>query len=135
MDPTPTPREVDVVVIGAGQAGLSIAFSLRKQGFEPGGGFVVLDTAVTPELAAEGLARDVVRVVQQARRDAGLAVGDRITLQVTGRTSVAAAVQAHADLIGTETLGTVLEVREQAPGSDGVDIGDKQRVAVAVSRI
>ena len=38
----------------------------------PGGGFVILDTAVTPELAAEGLARDVVRAVQQARRDAGL---------------------------------------------------------------
>ena len=44
----------------------------------PGGGFVVLDTAVTPELAAEGLARDLVRAVQQARRDAGLDVSDRI---------------------------------------------------------
>ncbi len=44
-----------------------------------GGGFVVLDTTVTPELAAEGIARDVVRLVQQpARRDAGLHVSDRI---------------------------------------------------------
>ncbi|MFD0820010.1 isoleucine--tRNA ligase, partial [Micromonospora zhanjiangensis] len=41
----------------------------------PGGeGVVVLDTTVTPELAAEGLARDVVRVVQQARRAADLDV-------------------------------------------------------------
>ena len=46
----------------------------------PSGGFVVLDTAVTPELAAEGLARDLVRAVQQARRDAGLDVSDRIAL-------------------------------------------------------
>ena len=46
----------------------------------PGGGFVVLDTAVTPELAAEGVARDLVRAVQQARRDAGLDVSDRIAL-------------------------------------------------------
>ena len=37
----------------------------------PGGGFILLDTAVTPELAAEGLARDVIRAVQQARRTAG----------------------------------------------------------------
>ena len=45
-------------------------------------GLVALDTAVTPELAAEGTARDVVRLVQQARRDAGLAVSDRIRLTV-----------------------------------------------------
>ena len=50
----------------------------------PGGGFVVLDTEVTPELAAEGLARDVVRAVQQARRDAGLDVSDRIALVLGG---------------------------------------------------
>ncbi len=50
----------------------------------PGGGFVVLDTEVTSELAQEGLARDIVRAVQQARRDAGLDVSDRISLTVTG---------------------------------------------------
>ena len=51
-------------------------------GMLPGGGFVVLDTVVTPELAAEGLARDLVRAVQQARRDAGLDVTDRIALTI-----------------------------------------------------
>ena len=45
----------------------------------PRGGFVVLDTAVTPELEAEGAARDLVRAVQQARKDAGLQVSDRIS--------------------------------------------------------
>ena len=45
-------------------------------------GVVVLDTEVTPELNAEGMARDLVRVVQQARRDAGLHVSDRIRLVV-----------------------------------------------------
>ena len=43
-------------------------------------GIVVLDTAVTPELEAEGLARDIVRAIQQARRDVGLSVSDRIAL-------------------------------------------------------
>jgi isoleucyl-tRNA synthetase len=50
----------------------------------PRGGFVILDTTVTPELAAEGLARDVVRAVQEARWDAGLEVSDRISLQLAG---------------------------------------------------
>ena len=53
-------------------------------GLLPRGGFVVLDTDVTPELAAEGLARDLVRAVQQARRDAGLDVSDRIALTIGG---------------------------------------------------
>ncbi|MFN8081418.1 MAG: DUF5915 domain-containing protein [Kineosporiaceae bacterium] len=47
----------------------------------PGGGFVVLDTTVTPEAAREGLVRDLIRAVQQASRDAGMAIGDRIVLR------------------------------------------------------
>jgi isoleucyl-tRNA synthetase len=45
-------------------------------------GVVTLDLELTPELQAEGLARDLVRVVQQARRDAGLDVSDRIALTI-----------------------------------------------------
>ncbi|GAA3626344.1 isoleucine--tRNA ligase [Microbacterium awajiense] len=44
------------------------------------GGFVLLDTATTPELEAEGLARDVIRAVQDTRKAAGLEVSDRIRL-------------------------------------------------------
>ena len=44
-------------------------------------GVVVLDIELTPELEAEGVARDLVRLVQQARRDAGLHVSDRIALR------------------------------------------------------
>jgi len=43
-----SPRAVEVVVIGAGQAGLSTAWALAKQGFEPGSGFVVLDADERP---------------------------------------------------------------------------------------
>jgi thioredoxin reductase len=45
---TPSPREVDVVVIGAGQAGLSTAWALTRQGFEPESDFVVLDGDAAP---------------------------------------------------------------------------------------
>ena len=73
----------------------------------PSGGFVALSTKVTPELAAEGLARDLVRGVQQARRDAGLEVSDRITLTIGGSQAVQDAARTHADLIAGDTLATL----------------------------
>src|ERR1700759_2538191 len=62
-------------------------------------GLIALDLRVTPELAAEGTARDVVRIVQQARRDAGLAVSDRIRLDIGADGAVADAVRGPAGVI------------------------------------
>ncbi|KII26697.1 hypothetical protein M707_26325 [Arthrobacter sp. AK-YN10] len=76
----------------------------------PSGGFVVLNTEVTPELAAEGLARDMVRAIQQARKDAGLNVSDRIKTTVEAQQDVVEALQANAGLVKTETLTLELEV-------------------------
>ena len=91
-------------------------------GVLPTGGFVVLDTAVTPELAAEGLARDLVRAVQQARRDAGLDVSDRIALTVAGSADVQAAARTHADLITAETLATSYDVQAGPDGEPQVTV-------------
>ena len=74
-------------------------------------GLIALDTRVTPELAAEGTARDVVRIVQQARRDAGLSVSDRIRLTIGAEGAVADAVRAHAGFVAGETLAVSLDVR------------------------
>ncbi len=104
-------------------------------GMLPGGGFVVLDTVVTPELAAEGLARDLVRAVQQARRDAGLDVVDRISLGIGGSDAVLAAARTHESLIAKETLATSYSVggaAEAAPTE--VTVGDGERATVAVTR-
>jgi isoleucyl-tRNA synthetase len=73
-------------------------------------GLVELDLSVTPELSAEGTARDVVRIVQQSRRDAGLAVSDRIKLTIGADGAVADAVHAHADFVAGETLAVELTV-------------------------
>jgi isoleucyl-tRNA synthetase len=101
----------------------------------PSGGFVILDTAVTPELAAEGLARDVVRAVQQARRDAGLDVSDRIRLRLAGEEDVAAAIEAHADLIKTETLAISLTLADDvASGLSTASVGHQQRIGLALER-
>jgi isoleucyl-tRNA synthetase len=71
-------------------------------------GLLALDTELTPELEAEGTARDVVRSVQQARRDAGLEVSDRIRLTIGADEATAAAIEAHADFLKAETLAVEL---------------------------
>ncbi len=100
----------------------------------PGGsGLVVLDTEVTPELAAEGVARDVVRLVQEARRDAGLDVSDRIMLTVDGPREVEAAVRAHEAFVAGEVLA--LEVA-YGPVDGGVAgaVGDDAQLRVRVTK-
>ena len=81
-----------------------------------GTGVVVLDVDLTPELEQEGRARDLVRLVQQARRDADLAVTDRIARDASraDREWVDAA-RAHEALIAAETLAVeVATVRRHA---------------------
>jgi isoleucyl-tRNA synthetase len=96
-------------------------------------GLVALDTAVTPELAAEGIARDVVRIVQQARRDARLAVSDRIRLTVGADGAAADAVRAHVDFIAGETLAVELAVLPEAEVNAGAQsVGDGGSVKVAI---
>ncbi len=81
-------------------------------GMLPGGGFVVLDTVLTDELEAEGAARDLIRAVQQARKDAGLDVSDRILLAVTAPRGLLDAAEAHEDLVAGETLAVAVEYAE-----------------------
>ncbi|UAJ81255.1 isoleucine--tRNA ligase [Leifsonia sp. ZF2019] len=78
----------------------------------PGGGFVLLDTRTTPELEAEGLARDVIRAVQDTRKAAGLDVSDRIRLVLTfDHEGDVRALDLAADVdIATETLALELVV-------------------------
>jgi isoleucyl-tRNA synthetase len=71
---------------------------------EASGYLVGLDTNLTDELVREGLARELVRTVQDARKQAGLDVSDRIMLDIEGNEAVAAALAAHRDYIGGETL-------------------------------
>ena len=102
-------------------------------GILPTGGFVILDSSVTPELAAEGLARDVIRGVQQARKDADFDVSDRIRLSLTADEAVLAAVAAHEELVKGETLALELHTTEGA--ASAVAVGDGQFVDIVVVKL
>jgi isoleucyl-tRNA synthetase len=89
---------------------------------------VALDTRLDENLVAEGLARDVVSRVQQARRGAGLDVSDRIRLRwATDDADLAAAIERHRDYIATETLAEQVERGSAGEGEraevDGAQLG------------
>ena len=65
---------------------------------------LVLDTEVTPALEQEGVARDFVRLVQQARKDAGLHVSDRIALFAEVDDATRAALEAHGGYVAEQVL-------------------------------
>lgn len=75
---------------------------------EDRGYLAALDTRVTPELRREGLARDVVRLVQNARKSAGLDVSDRIVLGLEASGELREAIQEHQDVVAREVLATRL---------------------------
>lgn len=104
-------------------------------GILPSGGFLILDGKVDAELAAEGLARDVVRAVQQARKDANFDVSDRIALTLTAAEDVLAAVETHAELVKSETLTLELNTIISAELQNAVAIGEGQQVEVLVIKL
>jgi isoleucyl-tRNA synthetase len=95
---------------------------------------IALDVSPTPELEREGLARDLVRVIQQARKDAKLHISDRIRLRVSGDAALAEAVREHREYIVAQTLATEFEL---APAEKGMftaegEVGEgKATVALA----
>ncbi len=113
--------QVDGVVTAGGLAlepaeyDLALETTGRPEGealaIVPSGGFVLLDTQTTPQLEAEGLARDAIRVVQEARKNAGLDVSDRIVLALNAAPEHAAALEEHAQLIAAETLAVAFAVQ------------------------
>jgi isoleucyl-tRNA synthetase len=109
--------------------------SVNLIGILPSGGFVLLDSRVTKELEVEGTARDVIRAVQQARKDADLDVSDRIKLVVTSVQDVLDAINAHEELVKSETLTLELEAVLGDVQGEGVTVGDDLPIGIVVSKI
>jgi isoleucyl-tRNA synthetase len=105
-------------------------------------GVVVLDTQLNEDLLDEGRARDLVRLVQQGRRDIALHVTDRIVLEISGDELVLRALDAHRAWIAEQILATeILLVETDAVASDdpsgawaSTTLADGSSVAVRIKR-
>jgi isoleucyl-tRNA synthetase len=88
--------------------------NIKAARYEGAGGGLTLDTAISPELKLEGLARDLVRKIQELRKQSGFAVEDRIRLFYEGDGILAEALERWRDYIATETLAVAV-ARGEAP--------------------
>ncbi len=95
---------------------------------------VVLDTKITPQLEKEGIARDMVRLIQQARKDAGLDVSDRIALTLNVPDKVAEAIKSHAEYITEQTLAISLTLGDAEGGFVAENAIDEHKVSIALSK-
>jgi isoleucyl-tRNA synthetase len=104
--------------------------SLRKEGTSHN---THLDTNVTPELKEEGIARELVRTIQNTRKNAGFNVEDRIKTQIhSDSLDIKAAYEKFKDVINAETL-TVEELENEPEHSETVKV-EGQEVTIALSR-
>ena len=91
---------------------------------------VGLETALTPELISEGLAREFVSNVQSMRKEADFEVTQRIALTVEADDEMKAALTTHADYVKTETLA--VELTFAAAAAEAIDLnGHATKIAVA----
>ena len=89
----------DVVVTEVPREGWTVA--------SDSGESLALDLALTPELIGQGIARDVTRLIQDARKTSGLDISDRIAITwESGNEATVSALNSHADLIASEVLAT-----------------------------
>jgi isoleucyl-tRNA synthetase len=106
-DQTITLEGEDVLIETSSAEGYSCAEDL--------GYLTALDTTLSDALISEGFSRELVRSIQDARKQAGLEVSDRITLGVSGSAAVETALATHRDYIMSETLATKWEVGQSNP--------------------
>ena len=115
---------------------LKTADGVAAQTIQNGMGVVILNTVLTPELTVEGIARDVIRAVQNARKDAGLDVSDRITVTIDTNSEIANAITTHQHFIKTEVLATNITIAPPQGDfiSNPIKIADS-KIVIGISKI
>jgi isoleucyl-tRNA synthetase len=90
---------------------------------------VALDLAIDDVLRSEGLARELVRALNDLRKRRGLALDDRVRLEVAADGELAEALRRHRDWVAGEVLAVALDTGEAADGED-VEVGSDGTVRV-----
>jgi isoleucyl-tRNA synthetase len=94
---------------------------------------VALDLSLDEGLRREGLAREIVHAVQNARRSAGLAIEDRIALRLSGDDALLAAARSHEDYLAGEVLAVSVDYASDNGDAEVASIGDRE-LRISVSR-
>jgi isoleucyl-tRNA synthetase len=114
--------EVGGFELGGGDVLVTVAAADGWAAAEDGGYIALLDTTVTPELRSEGLSRELVRRIQDLRREAGLEVSDRIEVRYAAADpAIGAAFEAHATYIAEETLALAIDAGAAEAGWHPID--------------
>jgi isoleucyl-tRNA synthetase len=98
------PEEYSLVLIPKSESG---AKSLSDNQ-----GMVWLDINISQELENEGIARDIIRMVQQARKEADFDVSDRINLEIKSELDLGAVLSSYSDLICSQTLSVITKIEK-----------------------
>lgn len=96
---------------------------------------VALDITLTPELEAEGIARDLVNRIQNIRKDSGFEVTDKIKVALESATVVVPAVEQFGDYIMAETLTADLQLVETVTGGQEIELPGEVKVQIQVSKV
>ena len=121
------PTEYELLVSTAAKPGYAVA--------EEAGYAVAVTTEITPALADEGLARELVRRIQEMRKSAGLDIADRIRLSYEGDAEVVRVIEAWRGYIGQETLAATISAGVSGRGYVEEQEIDGRTVRLAVERV
>ena len=89
---------------------------------------VALDVSITPELKKEGISRELVNRLQNIRKDSGLEVTDRITVEIQSQVEIDAAVKDNEQYIKDETLANSIEIKEKLDNGTDIDFDDLETI-------
>ncbi|MBR1957534.1 MAG: class I tRNA ligase family protein, partial [Tidjanibacter sp.] len=97
---------------------------------------VALDVTVTEELRKEGVARELVNRIQNARKDSGLEVTDRITVEIEHKEELVGAIESYGEFIGQQTLARSVVLSAEPQGAMVVESEiDDQPLKIALTKV